>query len=42
MRLSSVSLRQQAYHALHDIISGAYFAEPTTWKLLGYPGPVAV
>jgi hypothetical protein len=42
MRLSSVSLRQQAYHALHDIIGGAYFAEPATWTMLGYPGPIAV
>jgi hypothetical protein len=42
MRLSSVSLRQQAYHALHDIISGAYFAEPATWPILGYPGPVTI
>lgn len=39
MRTSAVSLRQQAYHALHDIITGAYFSEPATWPLLGYPGP---
>lgn len=42
MRMSSISLRQQAYHALHDIVGGAYFAEPSTWAMLGYPGPVAV
>jgi hypothetical protein len=42
MRFSSVSLRQQAYHALHDIVNGAYFSEPATWAALGYPGPVAV
>lgn len=39
MRLSSLALRQQAYHALHDIVSGAYFSDAATWDLLGYPGP---
>jgi len=42
MRVSSLSLRQQAYHALHDIVGGAYFSESSTWTMLGYPGPVAV
>jgi hypothetical protein len=42
MRLSRLSLRQQAYLALHDIVSGAYFSEPSTWAMLGYPGPTAV
>lgn len=42
MRVSSLSLRQQAYHALHDIVGGAYFADPSTWAVLGYPGPAAV
>jgi hypothetical protein len=39
MRVSSVSLRQQAYQALHDVASGAYFSDAQTWGLLGYPGP---
>lgn len=39
MRLSTLMLRQQAYAALHDITAGAYFSEPTTWSVLGYPGP---
>jgi len=39
MRVSSVSLRQQAYQALHDIAGGAYFSAAQTWDLLGYPGP---
>lgn len=39
MRLSSLALKQQAYQALHDIVSGAYFSEPATWSQLGYPGP---
>ena len=39
MRVSGLVLRQQAYAALHDITVGAYFSEPGTWALLGYPGP---
>jgi hypothetical protein len=39
MRLSGLSLRQQAYQALHDIVGAAYFSEPAAWGLLGYPGP---
>jgi len=39
MRVSSLSLRQQAYQALHDIAGGAYFSAAQTWSLLGYPGP---
>jgi hypothetical protein len=39
MRLSTLALRQQAYAALHDISTGAYFSDPASWPLLGYPGP---
>lgn len=39
MRTSALGLRQQAYHALHDIVGGAYFSDASTWTLLGYPGP---
>lgn len=39
MRVSGVSLRRQAYQALHDIVDSAYFSDPGTWILLGYPGP---
>ena len=42
MRVASVSLRQQAYHALHDITLSAYFSDPSTWSVLGYPGPPKV
>ena len=42
MRLSSLAARQQAYAALHDIAAGAYFSEPSTWPMLGYPGPLAI
>lgn len=40
MRVSGVALRRQAYQALHELVSAAYFSEPATWRLLGYPGPV--
>ncbi len=39
MRTSRLSLKQQAYQALHDIVGGAYFADAGTWAALGYPGP---
>lgn len=42
MRLSSIALRQQAYAALHDISAGAYFSDPASWPLLGYPGPLKI
>lgn len=42
MRLSSVAMRQQTYHALHDIVGGAYFSDASTWSLLGYPGPLKI
>jgi hypothetical protein len=39
MRSSSLSLRQQAFHALRDLTNAAYFADPSTWSVIGYPGP---
>jgi hypothetical protein len=42
MRLSGLALRQQAYAALHDITAGAYFSDPASWPLLGYPGPLKI
>lgn len=39
MRSSSIALRQQAYHALRDLTNAAYYADPSTWSLMGYPGP---
>lgn len=39
MRRSSLSLRLQAYQALHDVVGSAYFSDPSTWAVLGYPGP---
>jgi hypothetical protein len=42
MRVSRLALRQQAYAALHDITAGAYFSDPSSWSVLGYPGPLKI
>jgi hypothetical protein len=42
MRMSRLSLRQQGYQALHDIVGAAYFSDEATWSFLGYPGPSTV
>lgn len=42
MRLSRISLRQQAYQGLHDLVYAAYFSGSESWAVLGYPGPVSL
>ena len=42
MRMSGLALRQQAYAALHDVTAGAYFSDPSSWVVLGYPGPLKI
>jgi len=42
LRVSNLALRQQAFHALRDIINAAWFAEPATWAAIGYSGPRAM
>lgn len=42
MRLSRLSLRQQAYHALRDLTNAAYFSDPSAWVHMGYPGPLDI
>ncbi len=42
LRMSSNTTRQQVYHALRDLTNAAYFADPSTWAAMGYPGPQAV
>lgn len=39
MRVSSLTPRQQAYHALRDLTNAAYYADSQAWPLMGYPGP---
>lgn len=42
MRVSALALRQQSYQALHELVGSAYFSGPSTWRALGYPGPLPV
>jgi len=39
-RTHSLQTLQVAYQALHDLIIGAWYADPATWESIGYPGPV--
>lgn len=41
-RTSSSDLLKSGYMALHDLIFGAWYADPMTWAAIGYPGPPAV
>jgi hypothetical protein len=25
---------------MHDLIIGAWYADPSTWEAIGYPGPI--
>lgn len=40
LRTSNIGLRQQVYHAFHDVVNGAFYADEKTWAMLGYGGPV--
>lgn len=31
---------QTAYQALHDLVLGAWYADPSSWTAIGYPGPL--
>ena len=42
MRASALMVRRQAYHALRDLTHAAFFADSAQWRLLGYPGPLAI
>ncbi|WP_229518449.1 hypothetical protein [Massilia sp. PAMC28688] len=39
-RFHRLDMLQTAYHALHDLIIGAWYADPSTWDSIGYPGPM--
>lgn len=34
------AMLQTAYHGLHDLVLGAWYAEPASWAAIGYPGPM--
>ncbi len=37
-----LDLLQTAYHALHDLITGSWYADPTNWTAIGYSGPIKI
>lgn len=39
-RLHRLGMLQVAYHALHDLVLGAWYADPAAWPAIGYPGPL--
>ncbi|KFI06444.1 hypothetical protein [Massilia sp. BSC265] len=39
-RLHRIKLLRSAYHALHDLVLGAWYAQPASWPATGYPGPI--
>ncbi|MCX7892561.1 MAG: hypothetical protein N2544_09400 [Burkholderiales bacterium] len=41
-RMSRLALLQSGYHALHDLIVAAWYAQPESWPPLAYPGPPEV
>lgn len=38
-RTHRLELLQSAYHALHDLVAGSWYAEPAHWAAIGYEGP---
>ncbi len=38
LRQSSIGLREQVYQALRELTNAAFFADTSTWALLGYAG----
>lgn len=41
-RGSSLGLLQSGYQALHDLVLGAWYADPAHWGAIGYAGPPQV
>jgi hypothetical protein len=39
-RFHRFEMLQTAYHALHDLIIGSWYADPASWSAIGYPGPM--
>jgi hypothetical protein len=35
-----IATLQTAYHALHDLVLGAWYADPSAWAAISYPGPL--
>jgi hypothetical protein len=41
-RVHRLKLMRSAYGALHDLVLGAWYAQPASWEAIGYPGPPRV
>jgi hypothetical protein len=39
-RMHRLGLLQSAYHALHDLVIGPWYADESNWAAIGYPGPI--
>jgi hypothetical protein len=39
---SRLDLKRVGYAALHDLVVGAWYANPLSWPRIGYPGPPAL
>ena len=39
-RLHRFALLRQAYQGLHALILGSWYADPSSWAAIGYPGPM--
>jgi hypothetical protein len=39
-RMHRFMMLQSAYHALHDLIFGGWYADSASWAAIGYPGPL--
>jgi len=39
-RTHRLGLLQSAYHALHDLVIGPWYADASNWAAIGYPGPI--
>jgi hypothetical protein len=35
-----LALFKTGYAALHDLVLGSWYADPSTWAAIGYPGPL--
>lgn len=38
-RLHRLGLLRSAYQAMHDLVLGSWYADPSSWAAIGYPGP---
>ncbi|WP_307665338.1 hypothetical protein [Pseudoduganella namucuonensis] len=39
-RTHRLAMLQTAYHALHDLVLGAWYADSSSWAGIGYAGPI--